>query len=416
MIPRIIYFLFTCTVTSLWGEERGSDARLLSGALRESGMPDSVENVTIPLSYTFAGLTAEVLIDGKPEQLLLDTGASTTALSVETAEKHGLNEKVPIANGESSTGENIEATFALTKRISIGDAWTKNEPVIVTRILIPGINGVLGVGTLADWDVRINPLTKKLILYPAGKAPPLEGETVVPLISQLVNPNSSISNQQGLRLLNLRVPVSVGDHKLMVIPDTGYGGILQLSQALTEKVAPGAMKESLPSLATGTNISGGHMSRITKIPLFTFGPNTLRSLPASVVGTPVGSDRTYTGIIGLNLLRHYVMTFSFSAGELRLKPIGTVQEITQSSTAGIFLAPGEGGRIFIGDVIPNGPAGQVGLRAGDELLEIEGIPLKTMKQEEFEAFKKLPPGSKVKVIYSRGDERPTKVTLVLVKK
>lgn len=65
--------------------------------------------------------------------------------------------------------------------------------------------------------------------------------------------------------------------------------------------------------------------------------------------------------------------------------------------------------------MPDGLAGKAGLRAGDELLEIEGHPLKTMKPEAFAAFERLPPGSFVKVRYSRGGSNPVETTLRLVK-
>ena len=46
----------------------------------------------------------------------------------------------------------------------------------------------------------------------------------------------------------------------------------------------------------------------------------------------MGTRGTFTlaeshGAIGLNILRRYGMTFRFAAGELRLKPLGTVQEV-----------------------------------------------------------------------------------------
>ncbi len=66
-------------------------------------------------------------------------------------------------------------------------------------------------------------------------------------------------------------------------------------------------------------------------------------------------------------------------------------------------------------VVPDGPGAKVGLRAGDQLLEIEGLPLKTMKPAEFAAFKRLPPGTTVKIRYRRGAAEPAEVNLVLIK-
>lgn len=411
---RYFALLLSCAILPLRGEDQQSTSPALDGALRKSGLPTAAESVTIPLESTFGGFTVEAHIDGKPVQLVLDTGASCTFLSPEAARKLGLKAKEGRENitFESVTGGQVARRRALTKRLSLGDAWTENEPVLVSEIPAGmGMNGMLGVSTLADWDVRIDPSTKKLTLFPAGKAPPLEGEMTLALTCQLLNPEASTSNPQGFRMMNLKVRVRVGNHELPALPDTGDGGIFHLPSVLMEKFAPEAMKDAAPGLVTGIGLSGKVVSRTAKLPEFTFGPDTLRGLTTEVMDATPGSDAERRGLIGLNLLRHYVMTFRFAAGELRLKPLGTVQEITRTSTAGIKMDMDA----KILSVVPDGPADKAGLRAGDELLEIEGHPLKTMKPEEFAAFKRLPPGSIVKVRYRRGESNPVETKLVLVK-
>jgi clan AA aspartic protease (TIGR02281 family) len=407
---RSFVLLLSCSILPLRGDDQQAASPALLGALRSSALPAEAESVTIPLQSTDWGFTVEVHIDGKPLQLILDTGAAGTILSPEAARKVGLEVVEWKANITSLTGRQLAARRALTKRITVGDAWTENEPVFVSE-MPRRIDGLLGVSTLADWDVRIDPPAKNLTLFNAGKAPPQEGETAVPLTCELVNPEASRSNRQGFRGINLGVPVRVGAHELTAIPDTGYGGIFQLSGVLTEKFAPEGIKAAGPALATTTGLSGSAVTRTAKLPEFTFGPDTLRGLATEVVDAAPGTIAERCGIVGLNLLRHYVMTFRFSAGEVRLKPLGTVQEITRTSTAGIYLDPDD----KIISVVPGGPAAKAGLRAGDELLEIEGHPLKTMTPEVFAAFKRLPPGSLVKVRYRRGEADPVEVGLVLVK-
>ena len=402
--------LLFCAILPLRGEEKQSISPALAGSLRKSGIPAAAEGVTIPLKSTFAGFTVMAHIDGKAVELVLDTGATCTLLSPEAARKLGLKATAVSETVQTAGGGKVVSRLVLTKRVSLGDAWTENEPVNVSEML-PGINGMLGISTLVDWDVQIDPAAKKLTLFPAGKAPRLEGETTLPLTCELVNPEASTSNPQGLRVMNLRVPVRVGNHELPAVLDTGHGGILQLPGALAEKFAPEVMKDAQPGLVTGISLSGKEVTRTAKLPEFTFGPDTLRGLAMDVIDAPPDSTAGRAGFIGLNLLRHYVMTFRFAAGEFRLKPLGTVQEITRTSTAGIHIDPDD----KILSVVPNGPADKAGLRAGDELLEIEGHPLKTMKPDEFAAFKRLPPGSVVKVRYRRGKSRPAETRLVLVK-
>lgn len=413
---QTLALLLSFALLPLQGQEQPSESPPLSGALRKSGLPDDREGVTIPLKPTFSGFTVEVEIDGKPVQLVLDTGASTTVLTQEAAKRLGLKEKeygrIEIRD---ITGTKLEIHHALTKRISLGKAWTENEPVMITKMPKGFFDGLLGIGTLADWDVRINPAEKTLTLLPGGKAKPLDGETVIRLSCELVNPEASSSNPQGHRSLNLLVPVRLGSHVIAATPDTGYGGALRVPSALMNKFAPEVMKEALPALLQTVGISGGKASRAAKLPEFTLGTDTLRELPVEVSDAAPGSSAEREGIVGLNLLRHYVMTFRFSAGELRLKPLGTVQEITRASTAGMNLGIGDGGRIVVLSAVPEGPGAKAGIRAGDELLEIEGRPLRTMKPTEFAAFKQLPPGASVKVRYRRGENKPVEAKLVLIK-
>lgn len=180
-------FLLFCGLLPLHGKDHPPLSPALIGSLRKSGLPPAAESVSIPLSATIYGaFTVEARINGKPVQLILDMGASCTDLSPEVARSLGLQATERRENVASGTGEQVIGRRALTERLSLGEAWTENEPVFVSE-MIPGIDGLLGVGTLADWDVQIDPSTKKLTLFPAEKAPSLEGETVLPLTCRVVS-------------------------------------------------------------------------------------------------------------------------------------------------------------------------------------------------------------------------------------
>jgi len=343
----------------------------------------------------------DVRINDKPVELVLDTGASVTVLSPETARNLGLSFETSYDKTHSVTGGKVEGRVSVTRRIGLGEAWTENESILVCKVP-GGVAGFLGVGTLVDWDVRIDPAERKLTLFPAGKSRPLEDETVLPLTLQRES-------------MIFQVPVRLAGHTLMVTPDTGMSGILMLPSVLVEKFAPEAMKDALPALVTGESGSGDIVSRTTKLPEFTFGPDTLHGLPVDMVDFPGEMDSDDWGVVGLNLLRHYVITFGFSKAELRVKSLGTVDEITRRSTAGLFGTFGSDGAMVITGVVPGGPAERAGLRPGDELLEIEGRTVRKMKPEEFAAFKRLPPGTAVNVRYLREGAKPQEASLVLEK-
>lgn len=410
-----VFLLFLAVIVSP-GQQQPTENSLISGVLRKSGLPEGQASVTIPLSLTFSGFTLEVQINGELVDLILDTGASSIVLNKEVADRIGLEirEDNDITTRDI-TGAEVETWRASTERINLGDAWTENEPVRITE-LPPGTHdGLLGLSTLADWDFRIHPIENTLTLFRSGEADQLEGETAIPLDCTIVNSKARSSNPQGFRTLNLKVPVQVDGHAVAATLDTGYGRTLLLPSTLMNKFAPEAMNDALPALVQTITASGGKATRTAKVPEFTLGSDTLRDLPTEVVDTTPGTEAELHGVIGLNLLRHYVMTFCLSKGELRLKPIGTVQDITRSSTAGLRLAHNEHGRIVILSVVPDGPGSKVGIQAGDELLEIEGRSLESMKPAEFAAFKQLPPGTILSVRYRRGEGTPVTATLELVK-
>lgn len=410
MYLRSFVPLFFCCILPLCGEDRPSIPSTISGALRKSGIPAGAQGVSVPLKSTFVGFKVEVLVNGKPLELILDTGSDVTLLSKEVAQRLNLQVEELNDNVTSSTGAEVVTRRALTKRISIGDAWSEGEPVWIGD-MIAGEDGLLGMGTLADWDVRFDPLAKKLTLFPTGEARPLEGETVVPLTCELVIPQARKLNPQAFSLMSLNVPVRLGKVAITATPVSGFGGTIVIPDRLMEKFAPTALKAAQPGLVTQKNLSGDVVTRSARLPEFAFGPDSLQNVLVSVTGSTPGSKAENRALLGMNLLRHYVMTFRFAAGELRLKPIGTVQEITSTSTAGINMDSEN----KIISVVRDGPAEKAGLHAGDKLLEIEGHPLKSMKPEELAAFKRLPPGSLVKVSYSRGESSPVEAKLVLAK-
>jgi predicted aspartyl protease len=407
-MKRLIPFLLLLPLipTVSLAEDPGV-AAVGSGALRTSGLPADGKPVTVPLDDTLNGLTVAVEINGKTVRLMLDTGACLTALSPAAAKELGLDPGRQIS-AKSSSGDLVEGRLAPTQRIAIGGAWTAREPVLVLD-MPGGLAGLLGVATLADWDVRIDPAAKMLTLFPAGQEPAIAGESVLPLTCEVVD-----LADRGFRPMNLTVSVQAAGHEISTTPDTGMAGLVNLPVSFMEQHAPDALKEALPALRVGASVSGGVFARIVKLPELTFGPDTLKGINTHVGDIPQGSAQKAR--IGLGLLRHYVMTFRFAAGELHVKPLGTVQEVVATSGAGMFMEIAPDGRILISGLVPGGPAAKAGLLKGDEFLEIEGHPLKTMKPEQFAAFKRLPPGSAVKVRYRRGAEPPVEAVLVLVKK
>lgn len=400
-------------LTSLQAAEGGLEAML--SADRSSGFDEGLTEVSLPMVDKYTGFTVKVQINGRPVDLMIDTGASMTYLSPEVAKRLGLKITPEAARISTASGDSLDYDIAHVDQIKLGQAWVKSETIgVVDMPKVDGLQGVLGNSTLADWDVRIDPSTMELTLFPKGKAPSIEGETTIPLLVASRRATGGATNPQAQRELELRATMKIGAEVIPVILDTGSGGILTLPSGWMDENMPEAMKEALPSLVSGFSASGEISFEQTKLPSVQFGPDKFEGLPVLFPAPTDGKLGLKKGLLGLRLLRHYVMTFSFESGKLRLKPLGTAQQLTKQSTAGINLTISGDGRVYIDSLEAGGPGELAGLKPKDEFVSIEGKLLKGMKPAELIASKQLPPQTKVRITYKRGDAAPKEAIMTLV--
>lgn len=404
MTVRFFIPLLVAAVLPLFAQGQAPEAEAATGKDRSCFIPDDARGVQVPLKSTFWGLTVPVRINGQLLELIIDTGATYTTLPPSTADKLGLDREEAPSQALAIDGQGVKLQVARTRTIEIGGAKTENELICVCEFpegLSNTIHGVLGLRTISDWDVRIDPAELRLTLFPPMKAPALENETTLPL-AEIPGPAFT-------------VPVGVGSHRLQALLDTGSGSTLRLPNGLAREIAPEALEQTLPSIRSGVGVSGVVEAWEAKLAEFHFGPDTLRGLPVSFAEIAPGSKMDKMPVLGFGVLEHYVMTLSIPHRQLRIKPLGTVTDLVSSSTAGINLIPAPGGRLVISDVTPDGPADRAGLQSGDEFLAIEGHAMKSMTPQQFAAFKRLPPGTPVRIRYRRPGEDEKEATLQLEK-
>lgn len=390
---------------------------LAEGYKRQVTIPDRPDGVPLPLESTLTGLYLALQINGKPVRALLDTGADATIITPKLAQALGIKGGA-IEEALSGAGLTQKLLVGVATRIETGGIVIENEPLGIGQLPEP-VEMLLGMATLRDFDVRIDPRKKRLTLWPAGKAPAMAGEYVLPLTVKTMNPAPDTEMDkaapQRWRITSLTVSGKVQDTPVDLVLDTGFSGTLQLPLAVAEKCVPGIGGRAKASLPTGVTISGTTASREAVLPSFQFGQDTLHALAAGLSEAPKGTKLTKKGLLGNGILRHYVMTLNFPAGQLRLLPLGTVQEVVSASTAGLNLDLRDGVFVIL-SVDPAGPAKRAGLLAGDTLLEIAGVPLSRMTPTLFDQFKRLPPGTPVKITYQRGENKPATVEVILEKK
>jgi C-terminal processing protease CtpA/Prc len=64
-------------------------------------------------------------------------------------------------------------------------------------------------------------------------------------------------------------------------------------------------------------------------------------------------------------------------------------------------------------LIAGSPAAEAGVRRGDQLLEINGVPIQSLKPVEIKRAFRAEPGTPVRLRLQAGRESPREVTLIL---
>ena len=101
---------------------------------------------------------------GEPLDFALDTGASTTVLSTQTAEKLGINVETLPKEKEccGCSGDKMQARLAQVKSIQVGDAESKDVDVAImdlttiSKAVGVELAGIIGYTFMKDYRVVVD--------------------------------------------------------------------------------------------------------------------------------------------------------------------------------------------------------------------------------------------------------------------
>ncbi len=213
--------------------ERGELARALNGR-QVMALASPYQAVELPLRAFVSGAThmrtygLEVLVNGKPARLVLDTGASGITLSQPAAERVGLVRVTDTTvRGIGDNAKLASGYRAIAEHFRIGEVEYRDAVINVADQSFVGIeDGLVGTNVLADFLVTLDFGAGKLRLEPLpGYRPGQE------LGDRSVSPQMESATRVFRFGHLLLVPVRVGtaSNRLFVL-DTGAASTLISSQ------------------------------------------------------------------------------------------------------------------------------------------------------------------------------------------
>jgi hypothetical protein len=321
------------------------------------------EAIVVPLSSDSGRPSIEIRIDGRgPYRLLLDTGSGAgLILDKELAAELGLKSTGTRRIGDPNSPEAIEAQVMQVDRVELGGLVLRAVDAISWDRKTMGManipRGVVGLGLFGSRLVTLDYPRGRLIIEP-GELPEADGQTVL---------NASFDD--GIPSL----PIDVAGVPLRAHLDSGSTGFLGL---------PLGTAKQLPLEAAPVEVGRGR----TASGDYSVSEARLRG-SVRVGGLVIERPKLHfmdlpSANLGSDLLRSLVVTVDRKNSRVRLVSSGKPLELSERHRLGIMTHGPEDGRLPIERVAPGSPADAAGLRAGDEIVRLNGRAVVEMSASE----------------------------------
>jgi hypothetical protein len=298
-------------------------------------------------------------INGHVTDVVLDTGASATTLDRAYARSIGLPAGTKIQG--KGTGGIVEAELVSGLTLEVGGMRLEklNVGVMdlapVARSIGRPVTAILGREFFNSAVVSIDWAAGRLrVSSPQAFRPDAEA-TAVPL-----------TRKGRLRT----IPVSIaGKPAIDALLDLGNGGALSLPRTYW------ASQPELSGLrfaeARAGGVGGLHATRQVLIPRVTLASETFADVPAQLSEGGNDEDPTQMANVGIGLLKQFKVDLDLGRDRIYLTPRRDGPSFERDRAGVRFDLLGD--RLEAVFVSPQAPAARAGLKAGDELVSVDGV-------------------------------------------
>lgn len=366
------------------------------------------KRIDIPFSYTNGFIIVNVIFDDfLPLQFIFDTGAEYTILSkreITDFLRIDYQRRLPIMGADLST--ELYAYLAQGINLQVGDIKAVNRSVLVLEEdyfhfeEYTGVNvqGILGSDFFRRFIVQIDYRRAVISLYdPQHFELPGKGYQELPIEIERGKPYL-------LATVNFHPDTAI---QVRLLLDTGAG----LALLLHTDTHPGL---KLPDRVIPSNLGAGlggflrgYMGRIQKLDV---GPFVFKEVTAQFQKLPEGLDTARmafnrNGIVGNEVLGRFTLILDYMKGRAYVAPNRFFKDKFTHDRSGLLLAATgmQLNEFLVYGVVPGSPAYQAGLRVGDEVTAINGLPAAFFNLASISRKLRKQVGKKVSLRISRGD-------------
>jgi hypothetical protein len=364
---------------------------------RDFGFLGGQKSTTVPFKLINNHMYIEVKLNGRgPYELLFDTGGSNV-ITPTVARELGLKLEGAV-QGRGAGEKSMDVSFTKIERMEIGGAVLDRQSFASIPLESFGdiegkpITGIFGYEVFKRFVVRTDYERNQIVL---------------------IEPNGFAYQGPGKRVpfeLKETIPIVAGDID-------GIPGSFQLdtgSRSTLDLMTPFVAKNNLisrynPKLqgVNGWGVGGPARSWIVRGRRFTFGGVSVEEPVVAFSQATAGAmAETYTaGNVGAGVLKKFNIVWDYPRHQIFFERNNHYNERDVFNRAGLWANLGGGGFVVI-DVYAGSPAAEAGLKAGDQIMAIDGkAAQRELSLPDFRARMKEAVGTKLTLDVVRGGQK-----------
>jgi hypothetical protein len=364
----------------------------------DSGFSHGVVTTTVPFKLVNNHMYVEVKLNGRAYEFLFDTGGRNVVTPT-TAHELGLTTQGALQG--SGVGEKSE-DFGLAKvaRVEMGDAHLDDQAFVVIALESFGavegrpVTGIVGFEVFKRFIVRTDYERKQITLTDPAAFKYSGAGTRVPFTFSDTDPVVA-GDIDGLK----------GNFTL----DTGSRSSLDLSSPFVSRHSLVSRWNAKFQGLSGWGAGGAARAWFARPKLFLLGGIPI---PDPVVGLSeqrkgAESDIYVAGNVGAGILKRFNIVWDYPHQQIFFERNENYGEPDVFDRAGLWANLGDHGFTVV-DVIKGGPADRAGLRAGDDIVSVDGkVAGSELSLPDFRLYTKGSPGTILNLDVVRGNQTMT---------
>ena len=332
--------------------------------------------------------------------LCVDSGSGIHVLTPATAIRLGLLAPDAAPRNVTGTAATVAALQLRLSQLTLGGIpLTDTEAVAVPLPASLGCEGLLGYPLFAQFVVALDYITNTVTLTPPESFTTPLGAASLPLKLEGNVP---------------QIQIELDGLACWVELDTGSSGELDLNAPFVDA---NKLRERYPkriSMPTGLGVGGVSYGEAARAERLQLGPYRLDKPLIKLSQQRTGADASAraAGRLGAEVLARFTVTFDYSHKRLYLSPNGHLKDpflFTRSGLLPIYEA--SEWRVFA--ILPDSPASEAGIEAGDQILTVDGRSANKLTLFTLSDLLRRAPGTKIPLLLRAPSGRTRRVKITL---